>query len=271
MSDAPPPNSPPRGTPAQRRGAAARRRRSAHGDGARHRAGPAASRRAGKDAHSPGLCRVRFRSVVPRGDRQARRSRPSCSRSRRTGRRGRSRRCLPRRSRRRPTVARAARHDHRPQRPDPGDLAAHSRGVRRSAADHRSRRRGPPVEEGACRASTRRWRARVCPIPTGSSSTSSARSRRASNWRSIRSAYRASISARPSNGTTRWAVPPPRCWAAPMSTNTASPASRSTSISACSATARRSGCRSMCACRRWCVTNCPRRWTTFRRSAAAAS
>ena len=48
-----------------------RRHSSAHGDGARHSARPAAPPRVGEDAQSSGLYRVRFRSVVPRGDRQA--------------------------------------------------------------------------------------------------------------------------------------------------------------------------------------------------------
>ena len=184
---------------------------------------------------------------------------------------GRSRRCSPRRKRDGGGVARAARDDHRPQWPDPGDLAAHRRGVRRSAPDHRPGRCGASAEAGAAAAGRGRGAGASVRYRTGSSSIWNARSRRASNSPSIRSASPGSISARPSSGTIRWAAPPRRCWAAPMSTSTASPGWRSTSTSGCSATPRRCGCRSTCACRRWCATNCPRRSTSSRRSAAAAS
>ena len=94
-------------------------------------------------------------------------------------------------------------------------------------AAHRLKQVLPRLDEDAAANAAVRHR-------TGSSSTSSVRSRRASSWRSTRSASPASISARPSSGTIRWAAPPRRCWAAPTSTSTASPASRGTSISACS-------------------------------------
>ena len=270
MSDAPPPEF----RAARHAGAARRRvargRGAAHGDGAGHAAGPAAARRTGEDAQPPRLYRVRLRPAVPRGDRQAgRRDHPAAARA------APARKADPGAVRRTEDaggdVARAARDDHRPQRPDPGDLVAHRRGVRRSSPDHRSGRGGASAEAGAAAARRGRRRGRGWPTPTGSSSISNVRSRRASSSPSIRSASRGSISARPSSGTIRWAAPPRRCSAAPMSTSTASPASRSTSTSACSTTARRCGCRSTCASRRWCATNSARRSTSSRRSAAAAS
>ena len=64
---------------------------------------------------------------------------------------------------------------------------------------------------------------------------------------------------------------PRRCWAASTWTSMASPAWRSLSTSGCAPMPRRCACRSTCACRRWCARNCPRRWTSSRRSAPAAS
>ena len=76
----------------------------------------------------------------------------------------------------------------------------------------------------------------ACPRATSSSSIWSARSRRARNWRSTRSAFPASISSRPRSATIRWAAWPRRCSAASMWTSTASPAWRNLSTSACATT-----------------------------------
>ena len=234
MSDAPPAEL----RAARHAGAALRRRprrcRAAHGDGARHPARPAAAARAGEDAQPPGLHGVRLWPAVPRGDRQACRcDDPPAADAASAGAADRGS-CSTRRSRTEATslAQRAMITDRN------GQILAISladgRGVRRSAADHRSGRCGAPAEAGAAAARRGRPRGRACPIPTGSSSIWNARSRRASNWRSMRWAFPGSISARPRSGTIRWAAPRRRCWAASMSTSTASPASRSTSTSACS-------------------------------------
>ena len=67
-------------------------------------------------------------------------------------------------------------------------------------AAHRLKQALPRLDEAR--------RASGCRQPTGSSSGWSVRSRRARNWRSMRSAFLGSISSRPSSGITRWAAPP---------------------------------------------------------------
>ncbi len=190
--------------PACRRGA--RGRGAAHRNGARHPAGPGAARRAGEDAQPPGVHGVRLRPAVPCGDRQARRcDHPAAARaaSARTTDRGTVRRAEAGGH----DVARPACADHRPQWPDPGDLAAHRRGVRRSSPDHRSGRGGASSEAGAATARRGRRPGAAVRHRTGSSSISNVRSRRGSNSPSMRWAFPGSTSVRPRRGTIRWAAP----------------------------------------------------------------
>ena len=221
----------PAGAPPRR---GARRCRAAHGDSARHRARPATPRRTGKDARPAGDRRGRLRRAVPRRGRQAcrRHHHPAADAAP-----GRTRPIADLLAPPKPADAAGLpgqrADDHRPQRPDPGDLAAHGRGVRRSAADHRSGRRGEEAQAGAAADRRRHGGRSGCPRAPSSSSTWNARSPRARSWRSTRWASPGSISSRARNATIRWATWPRRCWAASMWTSMASPAWRSLSTSGC--------------------------------------
>ena len=196
--------------------------------------------------------------------------RRSSSRSRRIGRSGRSPSWWKDRRTKEAGPAGAAGDDHRSQRRDPRDLAAHRRALRQPSRDDRHRRGRAQAEAGLPRLDEEQVAKRLVGGKAVRLSRPPAHAARATRRQRARQS-RACISSPPSAGATRWDAPPRRFWAASMWTGMGSPVSSVTSTSGSAPTHPPCAFRSTFACRRWCATSFPRPRTSSALSARAGS